>query len=125
VQSCLSSADGAIGSVQFPSGGTPAGTLAVLAADLRVHGARSVTVAGAAPQRGQETVFARPVLSAPAFAAAQDAAARAHLHTLNIPGRDRHSAREQKARPKFPHTSATKQTVTGKYQVIVYAPGSS
>lgn len=67
MQSCLSSADAAIGSVQFPSGGTPAGTLAVPAADLRVHGARSVTVAGAAPQRGQETVFARPVLSAPAF----------------------------------------------------------
>jgi hypothetical protein len=67
VPSCLCSADAAIGSVQFPSGGTPAGTLAVPAADLRVHGARSVTVAGAAPQRGQETVFARPVLSAPAF----------------------------------------------------------
>jgi hypothetical protein len=67
VQSCLPSADAAIRSVQFPSGGTPAGTLAVPAADLRVHGARSVTVAGAAPQRGQETVFARPVLSAPAF----------------------------------------------------------
>ena len=29
----------------------------------------------------------------------------------------------QKARPKFPHTSATKHTVTGKYQVIEYAPG--
>ena len=57
--------------------------------------------------------------------AAEDAAARAHLHTLNIPGRDRHSPREQKARPKFPHTSATKQTVTGKYPVIVYAPGRS
>ena len=32
-----------------------------------VHGARSVTVAGAEPRTGQETVFARPVLSAPAF----------------------------------------------------------
>ena len=30
---------------------------------------------------------------------------------------------KQKARPKFPHTSATKHTVTGKYQVIEYAPG--
>src|ERR1700760_3790579 len=36
------------------------------------------------------------------------AAARAHLHTLNIPGRERHSPRVQKARPKFGHTSATK-----------------
>ena len=58
-----------------------------------------------------------------AIAAVHDSAARAHLHTLNIPGRDRHSPRKQKARPKFPHTSATKQTVTGKYQVIVYAHG--
>ena len=58
-----------------------------------------------------------------AIAAAADSAARAHLHTLNIPGRDRHAPRKQKARPKFPHTSATKQTVTGKYQVVVYAPG--
>jgi hypothetical protein len=67
VQSCLPSADAAIRSVQFPSGGTPAGTLAVPAAGLRVHGARSVTVAGAAPKTGRETVFARPVLSAPAL----------------------------------------------------------
>jgi hypothetical protein len=58
-----------------------------------------------------------------AIAAAADAAARAALHTLNIPGRQRHSKRAQKARPKFGHTSATKTTVTGKPQVIVYAPG--
>lgn len=57
------------------------------------------------------------------LAAAEDAAARACLDTLNVPGRDRHSPRKQKARPKFPHTSATKKTVTGKYQVIEYAPG--
>jgi len=67
VQSCLSFSDAAIGSGQFPSGGTPAGTLAVPAADLRVHGTRSVTVAGAVPKSGQETVFSRPVLTAPAF----------------------------------------------------------
>jgi hypothetical protein len=36
---------------------------------------------------------------------------------------ERHSPRVQKARPKFGHTSATKKTVTGKHQVIVYAPG--
>ena len=34
-----------------------------------------------------------------AIAAAADAAARAALHTLNIPGRERHSERAQKARP--------------------------
>ena len=60
-----------------------------------------------------------------ALAAAADAAARAALHTLNIPGRQRHSERAQKARPKFVHTSATKTTVTGKPQVNLYAPGFS
>jgi hypothetical protein len=58
-----------------------------------------------------------------ALAAAADAAARAMLHTLNAPGRQRHSKRAQKARPKFPHASATKTTVTGKPQVTVFAPG--
>jgi hypothetical protein len=58
-----------------------------------------------------------------AIAAAADAAARAALRTLNITGRQRHSRRAQKARPKFAHTSATKTTATGKPQVIVYAPG--
>ena len=58
-----------------------------------------------------------------AIAAAADAAARAALHTLNVPGRQRHSKRAQKARPKFPHATATKTTVTGKPQVTVFAPG--
>jgi len=60
-----------------------------------------------------------------ALAAAAGAAARAALRTLNVPGRERHSGRAQKARPKFPHTSATKQTVTGKPQVNIFAPGFS
>jgi hypothetical protein len=60
-----------------------------------------------------------------AIATAADAAARAALRTLNIPGRQRHSRRAQKARPKFVHASATKKTVTGKPQVTVYAPGFS
>ena len=60
-----------------------------------------------------------------ALAAAADAAARAALHTLNIPGRQRHSERAQKARPKFAHASATKKTVTGKPRVQVFAPGFS
>ena len=58
-----------------------------------------------------------------ALAAAADSAARAALHVLNIPGRQRHSRRAQKARPKFPHASATKTTVTGKPQVTVFTPG--
>jgi hypothetical protein len=58
-----------------------------------------------------------------ALAAAADAAARAALHILNIPGRQRHSPRTQKARPKFRHAAATKPTVTGKPQVTVFAPG--
>jgi hypothetical protein len=58
-----------------------------------------------------------------AIAAAGESAARACLHALNIPGRQRHSARKQKARPKFAHTAATKQTFTGKPQVTVFAPG--
>ena len=47
------------------------------------------------------------------------------LHALNIPGRQRHSQRAQKARPKFTHASRTKATVTGKPQVTVFAPGFS
>jgi len=58
-----------------------------------------------------------------AIAAAGDAAARAALHALNVHGRQRHSERAQKARPKFPHATATKTTVTGKPQVTVFAPG--
>jgi Insertion element 4 transposase N-terminal len=58
-----------------------------------------------------------------ALAAAADAAARAALHTLNVPGRQRHSERAQKARPRFPHATATKTTVTAKPQVTVFAPG--
>jgi hypothetical protein len=58
-----------------------------------------------------------------ALAAAAESAARACLHTLNLPGRQRHSERAQKARPKFPHASTTKTTVTGKPQVTIFAPG--
>ncbi|MGH3225534.1 MAG: hypothetical protein ACRDPY_43755 [Streptosporangiaceae bacterium] len=60
-----------------------------------------------------------------ALAAAADASAAAMLRTLNVPGRQRHSDRAQKARPKFPHATATKQTFTGKPQVTVFAPGYS
>ena len=60
-----------------------------------------------------------------ALTVAADAAARDCLHTLSLPGRQRHSKRAQKARPKFPHATATKTTVTGKPQVTVFAPGFS
>ena len=60
-----------------------------------------------------------------AIAAAAGAAARAVLHTLSIPRRQRHSRRAQKARPKFPHATATKVTVTREPQVTVFAPGFS
>ncbi len=58
-----------------------------------------------------------------ALAAAAEAAARACLHTLNLPGRQRHSERTQTARPQFPHAAASKVTGTGKPQVTVFAPG--
>jgi hypothetical protein len=57
--------------------------------------------------------------------AARLARASTALHTLNIPGRQRHSERAQKARPKFPHASAAKTTVTGKPKAQVPAPGFS
>lgn len=83
----------------------------------------SFTAARHHATRSMETTQVTATSSLAALAAAEDAAARACLHTLNIPGRERHSPRVQKARPKFGHTSATKTTLTGKHEVIVYAPG--
>ena len=73
--------------------------------------------------RSMITTQVTAVSSLEAIAAAADAAARACLHTLNLPGRQRHSERKQKARPKFGHTAATKQTFTGKPRITVFAPG--
>jgi hypothetical protein len=73
--------------------------------------------------RSMTTTQVTAASSLEAITAAADAAARAILHTLNIPGRQRHSERAQKARPKFPHATATKRTVTGKPQITVFAPG--
>ncbi|MGH3198424.1 MAG: hypothetical protein ACRDNT_21485, partial [Streptosporangiaceae bacterium] len=73
--------------------------------------------------RAMATTQVTATSSLQALAAAADAAARAVLHTLNLPGRQRRSKRAQKARPKFPHATATKTTVTGKPQVTVFAPG--
>jgi Insertion element 4 transposase N-terminal len=74
--------------------------------------------------RSMESTQVTAASSLDAIAAAADGAARAELHVLNVPGRQRHSRRAQKARPKFPHATATKTTVTGKPQVTVFAPGS-
>ena len=60
--------------------------------------------------------------SLPALATAADNAALAALHILNATGRQRHAERVQKARPKFPHTTATKKTVTGIPRVTVFTP---
>ncbi len=73
--------------------------------------------------RSMSTTQVTATSSLEALAAAADSAARAALHTLNLPGRQRHSSRTQKARPKFPHASVTKTTVTGTPQVTVFAPG--
>ena len=49
----------------FPVAGTPAGTVVVRAAGLRVHG-RTVTAGGQVPSAGELAVFCRPVVTAPA-----------------------------------------------------------
>jgi hypothetical protein len=83
----------------------------------------SFTAAWRHAVRSMETSQVTATSSLEAIAAAGESAARACLHTLNIPGRQRHSERKQKARPKFAHTSLTKQTLTGKPEVTVFAPG--
>jgi len=59
-----------------------------------------------------------------ALAAVADATSRATLHTLITVNRQRHSPRAQKARPRFPHTAATKKTVTGVPEVTRFQPGT-
>ena len=65
MQSCLSSAAAAIWSEEFPVAGTPAGTVVVRSAGLRVHGL-SVSAGGRAPSAGELALFCRPVVTAPA-----------------------------------------------------------
>jgi hypothetical protein len=74
--------------------------------------------------RSMESTQVTATSSLDAIASAAGSAARAELHVLNVPGRQRHSRRAQKARPKFPHATATKRTFTGKPEVTVFAPGS-
>jgi hypothetical protein len=83
----------------------------------------SFTAAWRHAVRSMETSQVTATSSLEATAAAADSAARACLRALSIPGRERHSERKQKARPKFGHAAATKQTFTGKPHVTVFAPG--
>jgi hypothetical protein len=50
---------------EFPAAGTPAGTVVVRAAGLRVQGL-TVTAGNAVPVAGEPAVFCRPVVTAPA-----------------------------------------------------------
>ena len=50
----------------LPPSGTPAGTVVVRAADLRVRGDGTVTAGRCAPRPGELAVFCRPVVTAPA-----------------------------------------------------------
>jgi len=83
----------------------------------------SFTAARLHTLRSMESTQVTATSSLDAIAAAADSAARAELRVLNVPGRQRHSRRAQKARPKFPHATATKRTFTGKPKVTVFAPG--
>jgi hypothetical protein len=66
VRSCLPSADAAIQAGVSPESGTPAGTVVLRAAGLRVHG-MTVTTEGSVPGAGEPAVFCRPVVTAPAI----------------------------------------------------------
>lgn len=83
----------------------------------------SFTAAWQHAVRSMTTTQVTAASSLDAIAAAGESAARACLRTLNVPGRQRHSERKQKARPKFAHTTATKRTFTGSPQVTMFAPG--
>jgi hypothetical protein len=50
---------------ESPDAGTPAGTVVVRAADLRVRGRGTITVRDAVPAAGELAVFCRPVVTAP------------------------------------------------------------
>ena len=90
------------------------------------HGRRGILHPCLAPRRPvHETSQVTATSSLQALAAAGESAARSCLHTLNIPGRQRHSERKQKARPKFAHTVATKQTLPGNRRSPSSHPASA
>jgi len=49
---------------ELPGAGTPAGTVVVRAADLRVRGGGTVTAGDGQPSAGELAVFCRPVVAA-------------------------------------------------------------
>jgi hypothetical protein len=51
-----------------------------------------------------------------------EATSRAALDTLIVTGRQRHSGRRQKSRPRFPHTQVTTPTVTGPVTITRFHP---
>jgi Insertion element 4 transposase N-terminal len=51
-----------------------------------------------------------------------EATSRAALGTLIVTGRQRHSGRRQKSRPRFPHTQVTTPTVTGPVTITRFHP---
>jgi len=63
MQSCLPSAAAAIRHEESSESGTPAGTVVVRAAGLRVHGG-TVTAEGQVPSAGELALFCRPVVPA-------------------------------------------------------------
>jgi Insertion element 4 transposase N-terminal len=65
VRSYLPSVADASCMTEFPADGTPAGTVVVRAAGLRVQG-MTVTTVNAVPAAGEPAVFCRPVVTAPA-----------------------------------------------------------
>ena len=68
MQSCLPSVVDAIRPEWSAVAGTPAGTVVVRAAGLRVHGGTVVTAGDAVPRAGELAVFCRPVVTAPVLA---------------------------------------------------------
>jgi hypothetical protein len=66
VLSYLPAVDDASRIPEPPDAGTPAGTVVVRAAGLRVRGSGTVTAGDAAPSAGELAVFCRPVVTAPA-----------------------------------------------------------
>ncbi len=65
--STLSDCAGATSAAVLPDADTPAGTVVLRSADLRVQGAGTVLAEGSVPAAGEMAVFCRPVVTAPAL----------------------------------------------------------
>jgi len=76
----------------------------------------------AARQHAVCSMIQSKVTAGTSLAALAEDTSRVTLHTLAVTGRQRNSPRAQKARPGFPHTAATKKTVTGVPQVTRFQP---